>query len=754
MTEQEFLTAFRNWQNPNTVVIPETPVAVPQSPSIPSPSGDMMPATGPRNGFRAINLKNPLAFNVPELPIPQVDIPTRGAEIVRALSQQPKQLGFIGADAAGTVAGRSGFPPPPRPLSGNVPSVPSSGSTGLMSVQPVVASQNASALVPVKTGGVSVSPVPVGGRVFDGEFSRVDTRPVPQPAASGGGNNGVTRVPPSGEELAASGGKASGLGGRIVSGLAHSAVPGMAGSFASQINSVLYPQLTDRQMLDAAEAYPPFYAQNKEAIDRLYKESNNNSNPSTPKPVKKSAFEIDQESRKQRSNEREKIKQIKQEEYEKNFREKQAQDKNKHPIAGWFNTAFPQASLFLGGEEELLRRVAISENMDATENQTTAPKSALPYTETGGALSYLGSQSTPFVTKQAAETGGALSYIGNKSVEAGLADRTKGADLVANQGFTQVNNLQSSPGNSTGATFYRKTKDITADQLQKTDPARYEALMKLQALREADAAGQAKQYQQTGLTPPPIVSKGKLNEPITTIMQPNGPVTGRSLDPNAPKLFDMNNMEEYRVEVPGKGWMTGIRQKDPNRQQGTLSVMPGLSDREKQQYAEIMANEKRNAEYAAGRGKQYDATLLHNAQQASEQNKALLEFKKWQAEQQAAQQQHKQTAEKDYLNYDQKERELAARFGITKKTTIPSSLITTDENGKPSFDKFHQVLGVSPYPKDDPKKAIKGNYYLMGDGNYVYIDPNTGNPIPFGSNPQDFYSNRQLTQAASSLKDD
>lgn len=205
-------------------------------------------------------------------------------------------------------------------------------------------------------------------------------------------------------------------------------------------------------------------------------------------------------------------------------------------------------------------------------------------------------------------------------------------DLVK-QGYKEVNNLQSAPGDYEGTPFYRKTTDITAEQLQKSDPARYRALMELQALREADAAGQAKQYQQTGLTPPPIVRKGNLNEPITTIMQPNAPVTGKSLDPNAPKPFDMNNMEEYKVEIPGKGWMTGIRQKDPNRQQGTLSVAPGLSDGERQQVAQIESNQARQAAYGVSRktGELYDAAQQHQQQQA-----ALAALKQLQMQQEQA----------------------------------------------------------------------------------------------------------------------
>jgi hypothetical protein len=261
----------------------------------------------------------------------------------------------------------------------------------------------------------------------------------------------------------------------------------------------------------------------------------------------------------------------------------------------------------------------------------------------------------------------------------------KGLELI-NQGFTEVNNVQAAPGDYAGTPFYRKTTDISAEQLQKSDPARYKALMELQALREADAAAQAKQYQQTGQTPPPIVRKGSLNEPVTTIMQPNAPVAGRSLDPNAPKPFDMNNMEEYKVEIPGKGWMTGIRQKDPNRQQGTLSVTPGLSDAERQQVAQIDENQARQAAYGVSRktGELYDAAQQHQQQQA-----ALSALKQMQMQQEQGQfkatydqkqaeiaQQGKQHADTmDWRAAELSQKELASKRGAVKPLApLPNAL--------------------------------------------------------------------------------
>ncbi len=97
---------------------------------------------------------------------------------------------------------------------------------------------------------------------------------------------------------------------------------------------------------------------------------------------------------------------------------------------------------------------------------------------------------------------------------------------------------------------------------------------------------------------------------------------GIAFDPNA--LYEKMN---YGVE--GKGSASGYRKVDPNRQAGSLSVVPGLSDGEKQRYAQIMGDERRNAEYAKSQkqGQQYDALL---------EQQGLNAVKQQQAQQQAA----------------------------------------------------------------------------------------------------------------------
>ena len=64
--------------------------------------------------------------------------------------------------------------------------------------------------------------------------------------------------------------------------------------------------------------------------------------------------------------------------------------------------------------------------------------------------------------------------------------------------------------------------------------------------------------------------------------------------------FDPNAMyEQMNYAIPGaKGSASGWRKVDPNRQQGSFSVVPGLSDADQQRYKEIVANETRQREYA------------------------------------------------------------------------------------------------------------------------------------------------------------
>lgn len=85
--ENRGLVDFRNWQNPGVVSIPDGPF-VPEGPV--ASQGNMMPPTGKPNALRAINPRNPLAFPVPEMPIPPVEIPGNPQSVV--FNKQPAPI--------------------------------------------------------------------------------------------------------------------------------------------------------------------------------------------------------------------------------------------------------------------------------------------------------------------------------------------------------------------------------------------------------------------------------------------------------------------------------------------------------------------------------------------------------------------------------------------------------------------------------------------------------------------------------------
>ena len=101
---------------------------------------------------------------------------------------------------------------------------------------------------------------------------------------------------------------------------------------------------------------------------------------------------------------------------------------------------------------------------------------------------------------------------------------------------------------------------------------------------------------------------------------------GIEFDPNA--LY-----EQMNYAIPGaKGSASGWRKVDPNRQQGSFSVAPALSDADQQRYNQIVENQTRQREYAQGRGHQWDAMQSAKASNTLAALKQMLE-----------QQQHAQT---------------------------------------------------------------------------------------------------------------
>ena len=140
MTPEEARLYIRNFQNPGVIARPDGP----SLPSVSIPSGDMLPKQPTPNALRRLNLRNPLAFDIPAVKIPNIDIPTKGNELLRAAGQQPKQLNYTGS-SLNVLSEQSAPTIPPRPISGSLPTA--------SSLNPVASPQslgptNASALAP------------------------------------------------------------------------------------------------------------------------------------------------------------------------------------------------------------------------------------------------------------------------------------------------------------------------------------------------------------------------------------------------------------------------------------------------------------------------------------------------------------------------------------------------------------------------------------------------------------------------------
>ena len=139
------------------------------------------------------------------------------------------------------------------------------------------------------------------------------------------------------------------------------------------------------------------------------------------------------------------------------------------------------------------------------------------------------------------------------------------------------------------------------------------------------------------LMTPGVSSDGPL--PNKTMVKADAPIKGSDLPKDLQAAYaqrgieiDPNALYEKMSygNVEGKGSAVGYRKFDPNRQQGTFSVTPGLSDAERQQVAQIDANQARQAAYGVSRktGELYDAAQQHQQQQA-----ALLALKQMQMQQ-------------------------------------------------------------------------------------------------------------------------
>jgi hypothetical protein len=165
------------------------------------------------------------------------------------------------------------------------------------------------------------------------------------------------------------------------------------------------------------------------------------------------------------------------------------------------------------------------------------------------------------------------------------------------------------------------------------------------------------------LMTPGVSSDGPL--PNKTMVKADAPIKGSDLPKDLQAAYaqrgieiDPNALYEKMSygNVEGKGSAVGYRKFDPNRQQGTFSVTPGLSDAERQQVAQIDANQARQAAYGVSRktGELYDAAQQHQQQQA-----ALSALKQLQMQQEQGQ--FKAT-------YDQKQAEIAQQGQHNKET--------------------------------------------------------------------------------------
>ena len=211
---------------------------------------------------------------------------------------------------------------------------------------------------------------------------------------------------------------------------------------------------------------------------------------------------------------------------------------------------------------------------------------------------------------------------------------------------------------------------------------------------------------------------------------------------------DGTQYEQRQYALPGGGEVSGWRAVDPNRPKGSFSVVPGLSDFEKRRYAELMGEERRQAAYQAGQGRQYDALLAKQAEQQVEWNKARLgqenqdrdyEIKRAQLQQNAAQ--NRMNASKSDLEARQKEADAltAALGGIDKMPQYQDyeKLFYERNPAAKKEDALEGVLaplGVSALdptgksPQDLPGQYLdkaKGVVALRGpDGKYREYSPN------------------------------
>lgn len=293
--------------------------------------------------------------------------------------------------------------------------------------------------------------------------------------------------------------------------------------------------------------------------------------------------------------------------------------------------------------------------------------------------------SAPTVSNAGGDLNGTLSYLGNRPAYQAIAKRGEAANLT-NQGYRPLE----LPGSSPNAL-------PTGVMRQQGQGVKGSALPELQA-----------QYAKQGI----------------------------EFDPNA-------MYEQMNYAIPGaKGSASGWRKVDPNRQQGSFSVVPGLSDADQQRYKEIVANETRQREYAQGRGKEWDAAQAAQASNAVAALKQMYDREQFNQTQATAQAGHEETKRKNRSDEDWKaaklEQSIAAEKNQAQKfdpKLIPTvaSILEAEQKNAPLGNKLtreqHLSNGLLNYgikTATDIKNPPDGLFILPDNPDQVFMrDPKT-----------------------------
>lgn len=276
----------------------------------------------------------------------------------------------------------------------------------------------------------------------------------------------------------------------------------------------------------------------------------------------------------------------------------------------------------------------------------------------------------------ASDLNGVLSYLGNAPVEQDIKNRTEHS-LLANQGYRPLG-LQG------------VTQTAFGDTLASAEPVkRVSAPMSFSQLPKEQQAILLQQEQQRVWGNAPQQTQPGALAALPAVSEISNVKSGRSAPDMSGKQYE--NVE-YRV--PGvTGYASGLRQVDPNRPKGTFSVVPGLSDAERQQAALLRAKEERQAAYRAGNGPQYDALAQQKMQYMQELGKAQIQSARDQAKEQQAQ----DNANRAY-NFNKEKTAYQTRMNLFKELD-PGPYKPT--NFMEQFGKYREATMAT-----DPEKAL------------------------------------------------